>query len=186
MPSVVGICNLALDKLGQTPITSLTDGNKSANLCDRNWPLVRDKVLREYTWNFAVKRTTTAPSSTSPIWGFTYQHPLPSDCLRLIEIKDYRPGEYQVENNHILTDDDVLYIRYVAQITDTGQYDDLFVEAIAARLAYELAEALTQSNTKRDMAWQEYQDALNRAKVIDAQENPPSAFIEDDWVLARY
>ena len=60
MASVIDICNKALDKLGQNPIISLTDGNKAANLCTRNWPLVRDQVLREHPWNFAMKRAILA------------------------------------------------------------------------------------------------------------------------------
>jgi hypothetical protein len=186
MPSVVDVCNRALDKLGHGAITSLSDGAKAANLCDRAWPIVRNQVLRDHPWNFAVKRTTTAPSSTDPSWGFDYQHPLPADFLRLLEVRDLSTGEYQVENGNILTDEDVLYIRYIREVTDPNEYDALFVDAVAARLAYELAEALTQSNTKRDAAWQEYQDGLLRAKRADAQENPSSTFVEDDWVSVRY
>ena len=68
MSSIIGICNNALDKLGHGPIISLDDGNKSANLCARNWPLVRDRVLRDHPWNFAVKRATLASASPAPDW----------------------------------------------------------------------------------------------------------------------
>ena len=55
MPSVIDLCNSALDKVGQGAITSLSDGTKSAKLCNRNWPLVRDRVLRSHPWNFSRK-----------------------------------------------------------------------------------------------------------------------------------
>lgn len=186
MPSIVDICNKALDKLGHGPITSLEDGNKAANLCTRNWPLIRDQVLRDHPWNFAVKRTVLAPSSTTPSWGFSYQFPLPSDFLRLLEVRDLSTDDYQVEGRNILANDTALYIRYSHRVEDPNQYDSLFSDTAAVRLAYELCEALTQSNTKKQELWQEYEDSLTRAKRADGQENPPQKFEEDDWIAVRY
>ncbi len=185
MASVVDICNRALDKLGHGAITSLTDDTKASNLCSRTWDIVRDQVLRDHPWNFAVKRATLAPSATAPDWGFSYQHPFPSTFLRLIEVRDLSTGEYQVEGRFILADSDTLYIRYIAQITDSREYDSLFVDAVATRMALEMCEALTQSNTKKDLLSKEYEDSLLRAKRADGQENPPTLIEEDDWISAR-
>lgn len=186
MPSVVDVVNRALDKLGYGPITSLDDGDKPANLATRTWPIVRDQVLRDHPWNFAVSRAITAPDSTAPSWGFSYRHLMPSDLLRLLEVRDLSTSEYQLEGRYILTDESVLYIRYIARVTDPNQYDSLFVDTVASRLAYEMAESLTQSNTKRELAWQEYTDGLERARRADAQENPPVVFEEDSWIDVRY
>lgn len=186
MPSVVDVCNKALNKLGQGAITSLDDGTKSANLCKQNWPLVRDQVLRDHPWNFAVKRATLAPVSTAPDWGFDAAFTLPSDCLRLIEVRDLSTDDYVVEGRQILCDEEVLYIRYVRRVEDPNVYDSAFVDTAACRLAFELCEAITQSNTKKDALFQEYDDSLLRAKRADAQENPPTQFEEDDWLSVRY
>lgn len=186
MASIVDVCNKALDKLGQGPITSLDDGTKSANLCKRNWELVRNQVLRDHPWNFAVKRAVLAADTTTPSWGFSYSFPLPADNLRLLEVRDLSTAEYQVESNTILADDDVLYIRYIRVVTDPNQFDASFVDTVATRLAFELCEALTQSNTKKDMLFQEYEDSLTRAKRADGQENPPAQFEEDEWISVRY
>lgn len=186
MPSVVDVVNRALDKLGYGAITSLSDGTKAANLADRTWPIVRDQMLRDNPWNFAVKRTTTAPLSEAPSWGFSYQHELPSDLLRLLEVRDLSSGEYQVEGSTVLTDESVLYIRYIAQITDPNAYDSLFIEALSAKLALEMCEELTQSNTKKRVLAEEYREALVRARGVDAVENPPTVFEEDLWVEVRY
>lgn len=186
MPSVIDICNKALDKLGQSPIISLDDGNKSANLCKRNWEMIRDQVLRDHPWNFAMKRATLAPNSVAPDWGFTYQFPKPADCLRVVEIRDLSAGEYQIESNQILADEDVLYIRYIRKVSDPNEFDSLFVDSAATRMAAELCEALTQSSTKRESLFSEYDDSLTRAKRVDGQENPPAQFEEDDWINVRY
>lgn len=186
MPSVIDICNSALDKLGQTPIMSLTDGTKSAKLCNRNWPLARDKVLRDHPWNFAVARTILAPTTVEPVWGFGSRFPLPTDLLRLIEVRDYVAGEYQVEGESILANGSALYIRYVKRVEDPNAYDALFCDSVALALAADMCEALTQSSTKEQVLAEKYRDSITRAKSADAQENPPTSFQEDEWLIARY
>jgi hypothetical protein len=186
MPSVVDISNKALDKLGQGPIVSLEDGTKSANLVSRNWEMVRDQVLRDHPWNFAVKRAALAADVTPPAWGFSNQFPFPADLLRLLEVRDLSTGEYQVEANTILANDDVLYIRYIRQVIDPNEFDSMFTDAVATRLALELCEALTQSNTKKQMLFEEYDQSLNGARRVDGQENPPAVFEEDEWIEVRY
>jgi len=186
MASVIDVCNRALDKLGQDPITSLDDGNKSANLCKRTWPIIRDRALRAYPWNFAVKRVATAPSTETPSWGFKYNHPIPTDFLRLIEIRDLRSTDYQVEGNNISAYDSVLYIRYIYRVEDPNQYDSLFISAVAALLAAEMSESFTQSNPKAQKAWGEYDAAMMEARRADAQENPVVLIEEDSWINARY
>jgi hypothetical protein len=191
MPSVVDLCNKALDKLGHGPIASLDDNTKAARLCTRNWPLVRDAVLRAHPWNFAIKRDVLAPvdltvTEAAKQWGFSNKFPFPADMLRLVEVRDLSTSDYQVEGRAILANTTVLYIRYVGREEDPNQYDALFFDAAAAHLAFELAEPLTQSNTKKDAAWQEYKDRLSDAKQLDGQENPPAQFEEDEWIAVRY
>lgn len=185
MPSVVDLCNRALDKLGHKPITSLGDGNTAANMLTRTWPIVRDALLREHPWNFAVSRATTAPDAAAPAWGYTYQHTLPTDCLKLLDVDSLAYPDYQIEGGKILTNDDTLNIVYLRQVTDPNEYDPLFVELAASRLAYELAERLTQSNAKIEKAAAEYQEARRVAYLQDAQENPPVVDERDDWLTAR-
>lgn len=186
MPSVVDISNKALDKLGHSPITSLDDGSKAANLCSRNWPLVRDEVLRDHPWNFAVRRATLAADTTAPVWGFSASFPFPDDCLRILEVRDLSTDEYQIEGRAILANATVLYIRYTHRITDPNVYDAQFVNTVSTKLAVEMCEALTQNNTKKDVLFQEYKDSLTSAARSDGQENPPRQFEEDDWISVRY
>ena len=186
MASVIDLCNKALDKLGQGAITSLSDNTKSARICDRNWPLVRDQVLRDHPWNFAVKRAVLASSETAPAWGFSAQFPLPSDCLRLIEVRDLSTGEYQVEDGHIHANATVPYTRPLKRAPGPPVCAGLCVDTAATRLAAEMCEAFTQSTQKKQALFEEYSDSITRAKRVDAQENPPVGFEEDEWVLARY
>ena len=186
MVSTTQIANKALDNIGYGPINSLTDNTKAASLANRLWPLVRDEVLRAHTWNFAVKRATTAPDSAAPDWGYTYQHTLPTDLLRLVEILNMHEDDYQVEGRKILADSDTLRIRYIYQVEDTTLYDSCFVDAVAAKLAYEMAEQLTESTAKKQSMLQAYDIAMESARKVDGMENPQTKFEEDPWLRIRY
>ena len=86
MPSVVDICNEAMDLLGAATITALTENSKEARLCNRRFETVRDSVLRAHPWNVAITRAALAKDSATPAFGFTSQFTLPTDpfCLRVL------------------------------------------------------------------------------------------------------
>lgn len=186
MTSIVGICNDALDIVGHRPITSLTEGTRAASLCNRKWPIIRDRELRKIAWNFSIKRTNTAPESTAPDWGFTYQHQIPNGCLKVLDVRDLRREDYQVEGNKILTNDDTLYVRYIARITDPNQYDPQFVSMVAHAMAAEINEPLNQNNKKTEDLVAIYDKLFMEAAMSDATENPTQEMEEDQWVEARY
>ena len=101
MASVVQICNSALNQLGASSITALTDDSKNARLCNERYTTVRDAVFRSHPWNCLVKRIQLAQDTDTPPWGFTYQYTLPSDCLRVLQIKDYN-SDYKIEGRKLL------------------------------------------------------------------------------------
>lgn len=198
MASSVEICNRALTKLGARRILSITDDVKEARELNSMFDSVRDAELRRNPWNFAMTRTALPALVTTPAWGFAYEYQLPADCVRVVQVHDvyyianltdYRTRmdvPFQIEGRKILTDLDApLKVRYIARIEDTQQWDPLFVECFAARLAYECCEAITQSNTKKEQAWADYLTAVRQAKTIDAIENPPEPLPDDSWLLSR-
>lgn len=69
MPSVVEICNEAMDLLGAATITSLDENSKEARLCNRRFSTVRDAVLRSHPWNCAITRATLSQDGTPPSFG---------------------------------------------------------------------------------------------------------------------
>jgi hypothetical protein len=103
---------------------------------------------------------------------------------------DYTEGAYssdwKVEGRKILTNDEApLNIRYIARITDSTQYDALFIEALACKMAIEMCEELTQSNTKRELAYKEYINTMRDARRMNAFENNPAEQQTDGWVTSR-
>ena len=67
MPSVVDICNEAMDLLGAATITALTENSKEARLCNRRFETVRDAVLRAHTWNVAITRAELVDVVAVPV-----------------------------------------------------------------------------------------------------------------------
>ena len=195
--SEVGICNIALGKVGARSILSLTDDSVAARECNRLYIHCRDMELRAYVWGFAKKRVQLAASSVAPEFGPTTAFPLPADYLQLHrDIYDRAasdglvPNDWSVENHEgvraIMTDWEApLKVVYIARVTDVTTMDILFHEALAARIALNFSEKLTQSNTKRQLAATEYDMAIKSAKRSGAIETQPQDADEDPWLIAR-
>ena len=189
MASIVEICNRALQKLGAERITSLTQDSENARTINVCFDAVRDAELRAHPWNFAIKRVQLAADSTAPAFTYDNAFTLPSDFLRLLPPDDdynYNDLDWQIEGKKILTNDGApLNVRYIYRVSDPNQYDSLFVEALACRLAVELCEQLTQSNTKAQIVRDDYVRAIREAKRLNAFENKPAEQQTDTWITCR-
>ncbi len=187
--SDVAICNLALQKLGAARIASLAEDSRNARSCNACFTAIRDREIRARAWNFAKKRATLAPHATTPAFDFDYAFPVPSDFLRLLPPS--RNGlDWTIENHQgvkcILTNDgDTLDVSYLAKVTDPNLFDSLFIEALAAKLAWHMCEEITQSNQKKADIFNEYKDILKEARQINAFEQISAEPPEDDWLVAR-
>lgn len=198
MTSQVDIANRALTKLGASRIISFGDDNKQSRAILSMFDIVRDAELRSHIWSFSVRRESLPALISTPSWGFQYEYQMPSDSLRLLMVNDIYNGpsmedyrnqpvaDYSLEGNKILTNFAApLKVRYISRVVDTTQWDSMFVEAFACRLAMELAEDLTQSNTKREMAQNEYMAALRGAIRASSVEQPAQALPDNSWLLSR-
>jgi len=197
MPSVVDICNQSLDLLGAATITALTENSKEARLCNRNFELIRDSVLRAHPWNVAVTRKSLPQDTDAPAFGFNFQYTLPTDpyCLRLLsfwdtsvdnEIAAYDSNVmYKIEGRKILSNENVCKIIYIGREADTEQYDSLLTSTIAHRLAAEIAYGVTGSSTLAQGMQGLYEQRLREAKSIDAMEGYPEQPIADTFTNFR-
>ena len=171
MASEVSICNIAIQKVGGTRITSLTQANsREAFSCNNCYAEMRDLELRAHVWNFSRKRVILAPDSVAPLFDFGYAFTLPTDCLRPI-IPTRLNIDWQIESNKILTNDGTsINLVYIAQITDPNAMDELFRELLACRIAAQICEEITQSGSKLQNIAQQYKDAKAEARKINAIE----------------
>lgn len=93
MASQVSICNQALGWLGANLIISLNDDNKEAALCKANYDDIRDAVIEEREWTFAVRRISLSPLVLEPVYGYTNQFLIPPDVIRILNVPDTRFGD---------------------------------------------------------------------------------------------
>ncbi len=206
-PSEVDVCNRALQKLGAKRIASLTEASVSARAVNLAYPIVRRSELRKYPWNFAITRVQLAADSPAPTWGRQNSFTLPNDFITLANIypetlyndintvgvtvaftaESTGMSDWVIEaGNKIVTNDSApLNVRYIADITDTTQWDTIFVEVLATALAYEVCEELTQSNSKKQALGVEYDRLINEAKHSASIEIAPNDPPADTWITVR-
>tara|TARA_R110000751_G_scaffold2075_7_gene11224 strand:+ start:7926 stop:8522 length:597 start_codon:yes stop_codon:yes gene_type:complete len=195
--SDVDICNLALQRLGTKAISALNEDSTAGRECNRVYAHARDSEIRNHPWSFARARASLAADAVAPIFGYALRFQLPAGFIRLLPVRNVAtnslilggidPGiDWQIEGRYILTDDGApLQIVYLQQITDPNEFDQLFTDLLVSRIAMDVAEKVTQSNTKKQNAELRYTDAMMKAKKANAFERPPQEFPADDWVVAR-
>ena len=187
--SDVLICNRALQRIGAKTIQSLTGDSVTARACNTAYEPLREALLRKHPWNCAITRASLAADASAPAWGRANAFALPSDYIKLVH--EYEEGnltyrDWLIENGKILTNDSApLKIRYVYNLKDPVRMDPLFREALSAYIAQELAEQLTESNTKKREAKEWFKDVLAEARRANAFELPAQAPPIDEWELVR-
>jgi hypothetical protein len=165
-----GIANLALSNLGESRIQSLTENSGRARACSARIEGVIETVLRMNVWNSALERIQLTQID-APIFGWNYTYQLPSDCIKVVEVEPV--SKYQVEKKNLLSNETSLYLLYVANPADTNNLDILLAEAIAMKLAVEIAETLTSKEGLKNEMAQKYFMAIQEARSANARDKTP-------------
>ena len=196
MPTVTSeteIANLALTRLGHFEITALTENTKAGRLCNRHYVSSRASTLRPHPRNSPTRPPDLARGTPEPAFEYTYQFPLPSDFLKIIRTEDESAGyieDYRIEGTAsdglcLLSYEEAVAIEYIARVEDVAQYDALFVDVLAQRLAMEICVPLTDNSTLYKNVSDIYQMKLREARSVDAQEGTPRDPVVDYWLSAR-
>lgn len=201
MTSNVDIANYALNIIGASNISSLDENSKPGRLVNQRFESVRDAVFRSHPWNCLIRRAELAQEIEAPAFGYTYQYPLPADpyCLRVLEFSNGSLSYPQdnmfsntggpvfvIEGRKLLTDEGTARIKYIARVTDPQQYDASLIEALAARLAMEIAYAITGSTSVVQIATALYDEKMKEARFVDATEGAPQKLEASDFIEARF
>ena len=191
MASVVNICNSALNLIGASTISALTEDTKNARLCNQRYEPVRNRVFRGHNWNCLIKRVQLAANSTDPVMEYAKSYALPSDCLRVLKIHNGTTDsiasdlDYKIEGKNIVTDETTVYLVYNALDTDPNNYDVYLREAISHQLAADLAYAITNNATLANNYMTRADERLREARFIDATENSLDTVEANEFTNAR-
>ena len=113
--------------------------------------------------------------------------PTSPKCLRVLGVEEDYPGQipYSIEGRKLLTDDSTITILYIAQITDSGVFDALFTDTLAARLAMAFAMALTKQKTLIELAANVYEAKIGEARTVDGLESTKKEIYNDTLTVVR-
>lgn len=205
MSSVVEVCNLALDHLGLARISSITEGTAQAQRCALQYDYARDFVLSKHHWAFARGIQSLAQNVTndrSSKWGYSYI--APSDLLTIRKLVPEVEGvaanayvygvmdqaqdiivPYEAEAGNIYCDQSPATLIYTRRVEDVTLWPSVFVDAVAAFLAFRIAMPLTKDRSLRSDAQTIYMQMMAAATVWDANQNRNTSDAQSDFVLAR-
>jgi len=194
--TLVDISNSALIKVGAGRITSFDDDTKEAALCKEQLPKLRDAVLADHPWNFAVRRAELANLVETPAYEFDFFSQLPLDYLRVFEVSDGGTNTltfsaqatnfpYMVEGKKLLHNLNPVFIRYIFRETVVANWNPMFAEALALRLAADIAYSLVQSRALQKDMLDAYLKFIATARSLDAQEGSVRHVGAGTWIGAR-
>lgn len=169
--SVVSICNKGLGWVGGNRILTLDDGTTEANLCKDNFDSIRDALLEDFDWSFAIDREKWPAASEAPAFGFGKKFPIPHYALRVIAVTvGGKDVDWRVEGNYVLVDEAEIEALFIRQITDPNALSPLFREALAARLAADFAIPLAKSRSLQEDLWNLFDAKLSEALNVDSMQ----------------
>lgn len=198
MPSTASkldIFNMALGFIGTRTIASANENTPEAIQCGLYWDRARRSALRDYPYRFAVRRVVLAEKSLPAAYAEEWRHAyaLPDGCLKVHAVHDgkeqgrKRPFrlESDTEGALLLCDVPRAMATCTFDVEEATRWDELFVMAMARKLAALVAVPLLKNNSgKVQELVQLYQMAIPHADGQDASERE-SRRRPDSWLLAR-
>lgn len=192
--SSVTIANRALQRLGASSISSLTQGTPNPQAMNTAYDVLRRRLLRVYAWSFAKSRAVLAALTAQDPIANLNQFPLPDDFIRLLR----NPGagvspdrrDWEIEyvasaaaNCILTTDGSPIDVRYIYDAQDATKFDPLFAEALSCLLAYETCEQITGSTAKRQLLLTDLKSIIKDARYTNAIEKDADVPFADDWLI---
>lgn len=201
MPSETDLLNESLSQIGATYITAIDDGSINAKHCQTFYATTRDALLRMHHWNFAAGRAQLNALVTAPLFGYTFEYPLPPDFLKMREFNGVvvHPSDsvwwwdgfqwisrYVIEERSLLTNDSPVYILYTKKVVDPNFYDAMFYQVLTTWLASKLAMAIAKDHKKsRDLLETAMNLLLPSAVALDGQEGSIVPLVSDSLTWGR-
>ena len=154
MLTTIDLCSMALLKLGERPIQSLSDDTTTSQLARMLFDPVIDSLIAIHPWRFATRQIElTAASDGNFI--------IPSDVLRVLKTTG------QVVGNQIIASSEKLNILATVRVP-VEKFPSYFASVAATKLAMEFCIPLSGDQTVFRMLVALYESELQSAKFIDS------------------
>lgn len=167
------LINKALLKVG-LPLAAAEDD------CDWNAAMVfedvAEKAIRGHNWGFAQKFAVLAQGGQAPAFGFKYAYGMPADCLKVIDVR--RNQDLRAPKARFVASGRMIYsnvapcnARYLYKAMDPELWPADFADAVAGRIACEIAALSAERAALVPQLTQLAELAMNQAMMADARES---------------
>lgn len=187
----VTVANRALDFISEYPIATLTDSNPYARWINRNFTPTVEATLRQQPWNFACEYFELNADPVAPAFRWRYRYALPPGWLRVLPptYDGNRRGRllaHTVKSNYLYMDESgPRPVECVMNRQEPGEWDALFAELIAARLALGMAHRFTGKTSFVEQCRQLVADAQSSAEEINNLEGFEDHIEQHDIIRVR-
>jgi hypothetical protein len=114
----------------------------------------------------------------------------PNEIMRVMGVVSAAPSDAQFENGYMVTSEvKTVMIRFVADMTDVTQMDNLFCEGLAARIALDVGPVILPKEERTSTLMRvarRYKDVIADARAVDAVERGASAQPQSQYVSVRF
>ncbi len=196
------ICNMALSFIGNSnPVSSFADNTTESRLCSRYYDIARKTILSEFPWSFAKRSSVSLVADTTaihPVYAFVYDYP--ADALRILRIGngvstgnvDYI-AVYEVvsavvddgSKQQILCDIADARADYIADVEDAALFSAWFIEALAWKIAANVAVGLSGDPKIAQYAEQRYAITVQYAKRFEGLQLNKQVVQGNRYITAR-
>ncbi|MBL4747324.1 MAG: hypothetical protein JKY17_00570 [Magnetovibrio sp.] len=178
----IALCSRALLKIGCRSITSFDEGTAEAEVAGNLYETTRDALLSAHPWSFATAQETLPRLEAVPIADYTYAFQLPSGFLRALSAGAGRGKglNYRIQERRLHTHSPDVVLTYIFRPVET-EFPPFFDQILIARLAAEFCIPLTDSTSRTEALLKIASHEFRQARLIDSQQDTPSAI--DDFTL---
>jgi hypothetical protein len=172
MLTKLDLCSMALLKLGEKPIQSLSDDSATSQLARTLFDVVINSLLTSHPWRFATQDIKLTKNTDGEFL-------IPSNVLRILK------SNARICGDRILSDQDEVLIVAIVR-TEPSQFPGYFVSLAASRLAIEFCIPLLGDQTVFRMLVSIFETELQSAKFIDSTTSMPEAISGFSLVDSRF
>lgn len=154
MLTKIDLCSMALLKLGESPIQSLTDDSAAAKLSRTLFDTIVNSLLSLHPWRFATQQIDLVKNTDNDFL-------IPSDVLRVLKT------DGKIIGTKVISNSDTTSIVAIIK-TPPEKFPSYFSSLVATRLAMEFCMPLLGDQTVFRMLVALYESELQNAKFIDS------------------
>lgn len=172
MLTKIDLCSMALLKLGEAPIQSLTDDSAAAQLSRTLFDTVVDALMSLHPWRFATQQLELIKNTDGNFL-------IPSNVLRVLR------SDGRVIGDRIVCSSDKINIIAITK-TAPEKFPSYFATLVATRLAMEFCIPLLGDQTVFRMLVALYESELQKAKFIDSTITPVDKISDFSLINSRF